>query len=56
MGVVEIFNPSANFSGISAQGLKVDQIIQKISVDINENGAKATSSSDIRKHIDSIIT
>lgn len=55
MGIVQIFNISANFSRISDQELKVDRIIQQISVDISRSGAAASSSSEICKYIDVIL-
>lgn len=43
MGVDEMFSDNADFSGVSKDPLKVDSVIQKTKLELDENGTKAAA-------------
>lgn len=43
MGMINMFDHSADFSGITDQKLTVDKILQKATIDVNEGGCEAAA-------------
>ena len=48
VGIVDAFSQSADFTGISeAQDLMIDQVLQKVRIDVDEKGTKAAAATAI---------
>ena len=43
MGMSEMFSNSANFSGMADTSLKVDKVVQKAFIEVNEEGTEAAA-------------
>lgn len=43
MGLSEPFSNAANFNGISDERLKIDKVVQKAYIEVNEEGSEAAA-------------
>ena len=43
MGMVDMFSDKANFSGISGAPIKVEKVLQKAFIEVNEEGSEAAA-------------
>ena len=54
MGVRRAFGAGADFSGITASGVAVDQVLQKCFVEVNEEGSEAAAVTSIGVRLTSV--